>query len=111
MSQHDQARTQLQRRLDQLTRRVGKIERDLRHLPSLDSQDRATELENDEVLEQLDVDSLAEVRQVRQALERIENGTYGTCATCGAAIGTARLEAIPSATQCLSCATKVAESG
>ncbi len=98
-------RRQLERRLHQLTNRVGKIERDLRQVPSADSQERATELENDEVLDRLDQDSLAEVLQIREALTRIEDGTYGICSKCGDVIGAGRLAAVPSAATCRACAS------
>lgn len=39
------------------------------------------------------------------ALSRIDDGTYGTCAGCGAPIGPGRLEARPSATTCITCAS------
>ncbi len=40
---------------------------------------------------------------VNAALDRIEAGTYGTCLRCGGEIGVKRLEAMPSATQCIAC--------
>jgi len=43
---------------------------------------------------------------VEAALGRLEAGTYGTCETCGSAISEARLEAVPQARQCISCATQ-----
>lgn len=103
--QYEEARSQLTERLRQLLTRIEKIEGDLRHLPDADSAERAVERENDEVLEQLDADTLAEVNQLRLALDRIEAGTYGRCATCGRDVGAARLAALPSATQCVACAT------
>lgn len=105
MPAYDEVRRHLERRLHQLTSRIGAIERDLRQKRSADSGERATERENDEVLERLDESSLAEVRELREALFRMANGTYGVCATCGGAIGETRLKAVPSATTCLSCAT------
>ncbi len=105
MPEYQEARNQLEIRLRQLTSRVAKMEQDLRTIPSPDSQDRATELENDEVLQRLDQDSLAEVRQIREALDRMESGSYGICSTCGQAIGGPRLAAVPSATTCRSCAS------
>ena len=104
MAKHEQARNQLEQRLAQLTRRAGKIGSDLRRAPSPDSEERATELENEEVLQRLDEETLAEVEQIRQALERMDAGTYGTCAKCGGEIGDARLAAIPSALTCVGCA-------
>lgn len=48
-------------------------------------------------------DTLAEVED---ALARLEAGTYGTCASCGEAIGEDRLEAMPAASRCFSCASR-----
>jgi DnaK suppressor protein len=105
MSEHAEIRTRLQHRLDQLTKRAGKIEADLRKPGNPDWQERAVEKENDEVLERLDTSTLEEVRQLHAALGRIEEGTYGTCAQCGQPIGETRLAAVPHATTCISCAS------
>ena len=43
------------------------------------------------------------LHHLNEALERIENGTYGICRSCGKEISRARLEAVPNATQCISC--------
>jgi RNA polymerase-binding transcription factor DksA len=39
------------------------------------------------------------------AVRRLEAGTYGACRTCRRPIPVARLEAVPEATQCMSCAS------
>ena len=104
MSNDDAVERQLQERLAELLRRVGRIEGDLRSAHDRDWPERANELENDDVLEGLDEMSLREVRQIREALKRIEAGTYGMCAACGQPIGTARLTAIPTAVNCMECA-------
>lgn len=104
MSGSDTVRTQLQDRLDALVKRVDDITGDLRRPGDRDWQERAAELENDEVLENLDESSRAEVAQLRAALRRLEAGTYGRCARCGEPIAAARLQAIPSTTTCLACA-------
>lgn len=44
--------------------------------------------------------------KVEKALQRVEDGTYGFCASCGTAIVAARLEALPYATLCVTCASK-----
>ena len=51
------------------------------------------------------------VRQVRHhlaeldaALARVDAGTYGACEACGSAIGEARLDAVPAARLCITCA-------
>lgn len=104
MLNHDAVRTKLQEQLAGLLRRIGKIEGDLRSISDRDSAERASERENDEVLEGLDEMSLAEVHQIRQALKRIDNGSYGVCSTCGQPISAARLDAAPSAETCVVCA-------
>ena len=82
MPEHDTLRTQLEDRLTRLLHRVVKIEGDLRQTHDPDWTERATELENDEVLEGLDEMTLREIEQIRTALKRIESGSYGTCAAC-----------------------------
>ncbi len=41
-----------------------------------------------------------------EALQRIEAGTFGICRVCGGEIGLPRLEAVPTATQCIACKSK-----
>ncbi len=41
---------------------------------------------------------------VRRALAKLADGSYGTCDVCGRAIARARLEAIPWAVLCITCA-------
>jgi RNA polymerase-binding protein DksA len=105
MSRHDAVRTQLEQRLTQLTKRVAKIEADLRKPQNPDWPERAVETENDEVLEGLDASTADEVTQIQQALGRIDDGTYGQCASCGKPIGDGRLSAMPHATTCINCAS------
>lgn len=105
MSNHEAARLQLEQELAHLLERVGQIEGDLRQTHDRDWQERAIELENDEVLKGLDEMTLGEVRRIRGALGRIANGTYGACSTCGRSISPARLAAIPGALTCLVCSS------
>jgi DnaK suppressor protein len=44
--------------------------------------------------------------EVEAALERVDKGTYGNCARCGQAISPARLEAMPAAQLCITCASR-----
>jgi DnaK suppressor protein len=104
MTANQDVRLHLQHRLDVLSNRIGAIARDLRRPTDPDWVERATEVENDDVLEGLDGASRAELAEIRLALERLERGTYGTCARCGRHIPKARLAARPSATTCLTCA-------
>ena len=45
------------------------------------------------------------IRKIEQSLEAIKNEDYGYCETCGIEIGLRRLEARPTATQCIDCKT------
>ncbi len=104
MLNHDVVRRQLQARLAQLQGRIGRIEGDLRSPHNRDWPERATELQNDDVLEGLDEMSLKEAQQIRDALQRIESGQYGVCAQCRRPIGETRLKAIPTTVTCMRCA-------
>lgn len=46
------------------------------------------------------------LHKVEHALGRVDKGTYGICERCGEAIPVARLEVLPYATFCVSCAKK-----
>ena len=46
------------------------------------------------------------LEDVEAALAKIEDGTYGICESCGGQIESARLEAIPTARLCMSCAVQ-----
>ena len=43
------------------------------------------------------------IEEIDAALTRLDAGAYGMCRTCRRPIPTARLEAVPEATQCVSC--------
>lgn len=45
------------------------------------------------------------IRKIDKSLAEISNGDYGFCETCGVEIGLRRLEARPTATQCIDCKT------
>ncbi len=44
--------------------------------------------------------------QIEAALARIEDGSYGRCQKCGLGIPKARLDAVPYATLCVTCASQ-----
>ena len=46
------------------------------------------------------------IEYLHEAQQRIEEGTFGICRICEGEIGRARLEAVPTATQCISCKSK-----
>ena len=43
---------------------------------------------------------------IDEALQRIDDGSFGICRICSGDIGRARLEAVPTATQCIECKSK-----
>ncbi len=63
----------------------------------------AFELEKELSIAQNSADLL---EKARHALDRVDEGTYGICEMCGEAIPVARLDALPYATTCVSCASK-----
>ena len=48
------------------------------------------------------------LEEVEAALQAMEDGTYGTCLSCGKSVGEERLQAIPHARLCASCASATA---
>ncbi len=46
------------------------------------------------------------LQEIDAALTKFDNGTYGICESCGGPIAEARLEAMPAARLCITCASK-----
>ena len=90
-----------------LLRQVSQTEDELRVLDN----DAPPELEEDAqearlagVLASLDGRSKAEIATIERALALVDAGDYGICEDCGEDIPVARLEALPAATRCVTCA-------
>tara|TARA_R110000868_G_scaffold2737_5_gene19078 strand:- start:243 stop:560 length:318 start_codon:yes stop_codon:yes gene_type:complete len=105
MSLGEKMKPVLETRLAALKQEITEIDQTLREPDSQDFEERATENEGDEVLEDLGNAALVEIAQIESALGRIDAGTYGECVTCGDDIPPARLEAVPHAAQCIKCAS------
>ncbi len=45
------------------------------------------------------------IRKIDSTVDRLDQGDYGYCETCGVEIGIRRLEARPTASQCVDCKT------
>lgn len=89
--------------LDSLLQRVhSNIKRGL----DPDSKERAKQLEDQEVVDALGNDAVAEQRLIDIALARLDDGSYGICQSCHAQIAVARLQAYPYATDCIDCAAE-----
>ena len=105
MSEFAEIRENLEQRLESLRRRTSKVQSSLRRERDPDSQERAQQAENDEVLERLDQGGLDEIDAIEGALQRIDAGTYGICTSCNEPIAVARLAAVPFARTCIACAS------
>ena len=104
MAKNEDIAKELKTRLSELTGRLAEIDSELRKPLSADSEERATDLENQDALEGIKNSEIQEVHQIQGALRRIAEGTYGVCVQCGADIDPKRLGALPIATRCISCA-------
>src|SRR5258708_13210893 len=91
-------------RVSELAGHLAEIDRELRKPLSADSEERATDLENQDALEGIKNSEIQEIRQIQGALKRIPEGAYGVCVQCGAEIDPKRLKALPIAARCISCA-------
>lgn len=100
----DDARKRLKTRLAELDHRLVDIEHDLDEAKPADFEEAASDREGDEMLEELGSVGLVEVRMIEAALKRLDEGTYGTCVSCGEPISAERLEAVPHAPLCKTCA-------
>ncbi|WP_417544322.1 TraR/DksA family transcriptional regulator [Marinobacter sp.] len=69
-----------------------------------DSEERAQQTQNDEVVDSLEEETRAELAQIKVALERIEHGKGDECEVCGEAIDPRRLQVLPYTTVCVGCA-------
>ena len=104
MTKNEDIAKALRTRLSELRGRLAEIDSELRKPLSADSEERATDLENQDALEGIKNSEIQEIRQIQGALKRIAEGTYGVCVKCGADIDPKRLKVLPIATRCISCA-------
>lgn len=93
-------------RLAQLDVRLHDIDDELGEPKPRDFGDQAIDIEDDEVLEGLGAAAQKELALLKRALARIKDGTYGVCTECGDPISDARLEAVPYAPLCKTCACR-----
>ena len=101
---YEALKIELEERLATMQSRLASIKKDATSSHSGDSAEQAQERENDEVVDAIGNETAQSIHVIQAALERIAGGTYGACDSCGKDIGLARLEAVPEATRCVSCA-------
>ena len=103
MTDYSTIRSNLEAQLAQLLERAAEIEDKLSDPNEPDSEERARETKDDEVLASVGDLTKKEIVQIRQAINQIDHGNYGTCLRCGNKIAPERLEVLPFATTCAGC--------
>jgi RNA polymerase-binding protein DksA len=73
-----------------------------------DSADKSVHEYEEQVDRALEESELKILTEVEAALQRIDAGTFGKCVTCARPISQERLQAIPYARQCITCANQPA---
>jgi acetoin utilization protein AcuB len=98
-------------RASELDRLVGRLQLEQQHIArELERAERPQEpavgdpVRADEPAEEIGRLAAARLRHIEAALERHRQGEFGGCASCGRAIPMSRLQALPSAENCVRCA-------
>jgi len=104
-------RKQLEAQLETLEQRLARLEDHQRNRhdrgPTLDADDHAIELENDEVVEALIPKTMHEIGMLRRAITRLDGLAPGdsiTCDRCDKPIDPRRLALLPETRFCAHCA-------
>lgn len=87
--------------MEQVDRTVNHLQDEASNFP--DPLDRATQEEELGIELRTRDRERRLIRKINETLDRIEQDDYGYCDTCGVEIGLRRLEARPTATQCVDC--------
>jgi DnaK suppressor protein len=101
-----QEKTELENNLERIAKSVDKRSGDYETVfeeIGHNKEDNATEVEQYSDNLSVEVALEKKLQAAIQALERIEKGTYGFCQRCQKEIPEERLEANPSANNCLGC--------
>ena len=101
----DNLRATLLQKKDELGARLTRITSNVRRGLDNDSEERATQLEDSEVVDALGNEAREEIEKISAALQRMDSGEYGLCLECREPIGDSRLNAYPYAGECIDCAT------
>ncbi len=103
----------LQKRRNEITGQVNHLEQDLReeiadnqNMPG-DMADHGSGELNQHLSVTLMENDRIELERIEKAIARIENGAYGKCETCQKPIPMPRLKALPWATRCISCQSRL----
>ena len=103
-AQYEEARLALERKKQELTTRLERINANLRRGYEADSKERAKQLEDNEVVDALGNEAREELKKITAAMQRLDAGEYGLCIECGLSINEGRLKVYPYADECIDCA-------
>ena len=101
-------RAQLESLKQELSERLGALDRDAKVALDRSFSEQAIELENRDVAMALNAEAREELADVEKALQRMAAGEYGQCLRCSEAIPRERLAAAPAAAFCIRCANQAA---
>jgi DnaK suppressor protein len=103
----------LQHRRNEITGQVNHLEQDLReeiadnqNIPGDMADHGSGELSQHLSVTLMENDRI-ELERIERAISRIESGIYGSCEVCEKSIPMTRLKAIPWATRCISCQSRM----
>ncbi len=103
----------LQHRRNEITGQVNHLEQDLReeiadnqNIPGDMADHGSGELSQHLSVTLMENDRI-ELDRIEKAISRIESGIYGQCEVCEKSIPMARLKAIPWATRCINCQSRL----
>lgn len=97
-------RAELEAQKGRLDARLARIKANVRRTLDADSKERAKELEDQEVVDALGIETTHELILINEALRRMDDGSYGRCADCDEPIASERLLASPHVLLCIDCA-------
>lgn len=101
----EEIRTRLEAKKAELTARLERVKQNVRRRLDSDSEERAQQLEDSEVIDALGNETRKELHKINAALKRMADDEYGICEECDDAIGAERLKAHPYARKCIDCAS------
>ena len=101
---HTALRSQLEAKKNELISRLERVTENVRRGYEADSEERAKQMEDHEVVDALGNDARAEINKITAAIARIDSGDYGICNECGLEIKDSRMAVHPYAEFCIDCA-------
>lgn len=101
----DNLRDIVQGKKEELNARLERVKANIRRGYEKDSEERAQQLADKEVVDALGNEAREELAKISIALQRMDSGSFGLCSNCGSPISVNRIKAYPYATECIDCAS------